>query len=79
MVVVMIGITGCTDSADTQDAALADKGFDQAMGMADSLYNRMQFRNAYDLYLQLLDTKEASADSEKRLRVLNSLCSTSEP
>jgi len=78
MVVVMIGITGCNGSADTQDAALADKGFDQAMGMADSLYNCMQFRNAYDLYLQLLDNKEASADSEKRLRVLNSLCSTSE-
>jgi len=78
MVVVMIGITGCNGSADTQDAALADKGFDQAMGTADSLYNCMQFRNAYDLYLQLLDNKEASADSEKRLRVLNSLCSTSE-
>ncbi len=78
IVVVMIGITGCNGSADTQDAALADKGFDQAMGVADSLYNRMQFRNAYDLYLQLLDNKEASADSEKRLRVLNSLCSTSE-
>ena len=75
---LMIGITGCTDSGDTQDAALADKGFDEAMAMADSLYNSMQFRDAYKLYLQLLDTKEAEADSEKRLSVLNALSNTSE-
>ena len=33
----------------------------------------MQFRDAYKLYLQLLDSKEAEADSEKRLRVLDCL------
>ena len=46
--------------------------------MADSLYNDMQFRDAYDLYLQLLDNKEVSTDSEKKLRVLSSLCNASE-
>ena len=48
------------------------------MGVADSLYNCMQFRDAYDLYVQLLDSKEAEADSEKKLRVLNSLSNVSE-
>ena len=48
------------------------------MGVADSLYNCMQFRDAYKLYLQLLDSKESEADSEKRLSVLNALSSTSE-
>jgi AraC-like DNA-binding protein len=48
------------------------------MGVADSLYNCMQFRDAYKLYLQLLDNEEVEADSEKRLRVLDCLCNTSE-
>ena len=38
----------------------------------------MDFRTAYDLYLQLLDNKEAKADDEKMLNVLNSLCLASE-
>ena len=74
----MIGITGCTDTGDTQDAAQTDKSFDQAIVVADSLYNCMQFRDAYKLYLQLLDNKEAETDSEKRLNVLNALSNTSE-
>lgn len=74
----MIGITGCTDTTNTQDAAKTDKSFDQTMAVADSLYNCMQFRDAYKLYLQLLDSKEAEADSEKRLNVLNALSNTSE-
>ena len=79
MVALMIGITGCnTDTTDTQDAAQTAKGFDQAMVMADSLYNCMQFRDAYKLYLQLLDDKEVKTDSEKRLNVLNALSNTSE-
>ena len=69
----MIGITGCTDAGDTQNAAQIDKDFVKTMGIADSLYNCMQFRDAYKLYLQLLDSKEAEADSEKRLRVLDCL------
>jgi AraC-like DNA-binding protein len=48
------------------------------MNVADSLYNCMQFRDAYKLYLQLLDSKEAETDSEKRLDVLNALSNTSE-
>ncbi len=48
------------------------------MRVADSLYNGMQFRDAYDLFVQLLDSKEAEADSEKRLRVLSSLSNASE-
>ena len=73
-------MTGCTGSGDPVDTTgrSHDAGFNQAMGVADSLYNCMQFRDAYKLYLQLLDSKEAEADSAKRLRVLNSLCNTSE-
>ena len=78
MVALLIGITGCTNSGETQDAAQTDKDFAKTMDIADSLYNCMQFRNAYKLYLQLLDSKEAEVDSEKRLNVLNALSSTSE-
>ena len=78
MAALMIGITGCTDTTNTQDAAQTDKSFDQTMAVADSLYNCMQFRDAYKLYLQLLDSKETEADSEKRLNVLNALSNTSE-
>lgn len=78
IIALTTGITGCTDIADTRDAAVTDKAFDQTMAVADSLYNCMQFRDAYKLYMQLLDSKEAKADSEKRLNVLNALCNTSE-
>ena len=78
MVALLIGITGCTNSGETQDAAQTDKDFAKTMDIADSLYNCMQFRNANKLYLQLLDSKEAEVDSEKRLNVLNALSSTSE-
>ena len=78
MAALMIGITGCTDTTNTQDAAKTNKSFDQGMAVADSLHNCMQFRDAYKLYLQLLDNEEVEADSEKRLRVLNNLCTTSE-
>ena len=73
-------MTGCTSSDGPKEATgrSHDAGFDQAMGVADSLYNSMQFRDAYDLYLQQLDNKEVKADSEKRLRVLNCLCNASE-
>jgi tetratricopeptide (TPR) repeat protein len=78
MVALLIGITGCTNSGETQEAAQTDKDFTKTMGIADSLYSCMQFRDAYKLYLQLLDSKEAEADSEKRLSVLNDLSNTSE-
>ena len=73
-------ITGCTGSSDTQGTAgqTIDAGYDQTMRQADSLYNCMQFRDAYKLYLQLLDNEETKADSEKRLNVLDALCNTSE-
>ena len=73
-------MTGCAGSGDPKDATgrSSDAGFYQTMGMADSLYNCMQFRDAYKLYLQLLDSKEAEADSEKRLSVLTALCNASE-
>lgn len=38
----------------------------------------MNFREAYDLYLELKDTKAAQADDERMLNVLNSLCLASE-
>lgn len=73
-------MTGCAGSDGQKDATgrSHDAEFDQTMGIADSLYSCMQFRDAYKLYLQLLDNKEVEADSEKKLCVLNSLCNTSE-
>ena len=69
-------LVGCT-GGDTKNEAQAGD-FNQVMHQADSLYNSMDFRTAYDLYLQLLDHKEAKADNEKMLNVLNSLCMASE-
>lgn len=71
---------GCSGSVGSKEATgnSDDATFDQAMGVADSLYSCMQFRDAYKLYLQLLDSKEAEADSEKMLSVLNALSNASE-
>ena len=73
-------LTGCAGGGGTKDATghSLDTGFDQTMATADSLYNIMQFRDAYKLYLQLLNNKEVEADSEKRLSVLNALSNASE-
>lgn len=77
MLLAVLTLTvGCTGS-DTKDKAQVGD-FGQTMRCADSLYNSMEFRTAYDLYLQLLDNKEAKADDEKMLNVLNSLCMASE-
>ena len=80
-IVVVAMIAGCAGCGDTKELAAGNSGdadFAQTMRVADSLYNGMQFRDAYDLFLQLLDNKEVSADSEKKLRVLSSLCNASE-
>ena len=69
-------LVGCS-VGDTKNEAQAGD-FNQVMHQADSLYNSMEFKTAYDLYLQLLDNKEAKADDEKMLNVLNSLCMASE-
>ena len=69
-------LVGCSVGDSKSEAQVSD--FDQTMSRADSLYNSMDFRTAYDLYLQLLDNKEAKADDEKMLNVLNSLCMASE-
>ena len=71
-----ISCEGCDPKDVAADAGQTD--FEQRMRAADSLFNGMQFRDAYDLYVQLLDSKEVEADSEKRLRVLSSLSNTSE-
>jgi AraC-like DNA-binding protein len=76
--VAVLAIVGCTESSGTKDAAQTDEDFAKAKDVADSLYNGMQFRDAYKLYLQLLDSKETGLDSEKRLSVLNALSNTSE-
>ena len=77
----MLSIVGCTGCGDTKNAAQSGSPFNadfaQTMAEADSLYNNMQFRDAYDLYLKLLDNEEARDDSVKRLNVLNSLCNLS--
>ena len=72
---------GCSGSGDKKDLAAGNAGktdFEQRMRVADSLFNGMQFRDAYDLYVQLLGSEEVEADSEKKLRVLSSLSNTSE-
>ena len=73
-------MTGCTGSGGQKDAtALShDADFAKTMNVADSLYSCMQFRDAYKLYLRLLDSEEVEDDSEKRLNVLNALSNTSE-
>ena len=72
---MMAGCTRGNDAKGTVSANDADfAAFDQVMHEADSLYNNMDFRLAYDLYLQQLDTKGAKADAERMLNVLNSLC-----
>lgn len=76
--IIVVLIMGCTGCGDTTDEAQTDKEFDQVKSMADSLYSRMQFRDAYDLYLQLLDNEEVKADNEKRLSVIDALSSVSE-
>ena len=76
---MMAGCTRGNDAKGTVSANDADfAAFDRTMQEADSLYNNMDFRLAYDLYLQLLDTKGAKADDERMLNVLNSLCMASE-
>lgn len=69
-------LVGCSVGDTKNEEQVGD--FNQIMHQADSLYNSMEFRTAYDLYLQLLDSKEAKADDEKMLNVLNSLCMASE-
>ena len=69
-------LVGCSVGDTKNEEQVGD--FNQIMHQADSLYNSMEFRTAYDLYLQLLDNKEAKADDEKKLNVLNSLCMASE-
>ncbi len=80
--IIVLAITGCSGCDDAKNATQTNisrhADFDQTMGMADSLYNCMQFRDAYKLYLKLLDSKETEADSKKRLSVLNALSNTSE-
>ena len=82
ILIAVISLAGCTSWADRSTEASANDAdfaaFDQVMNEADSLYNNMDFRLAYDLYLQLLDSKGAKADSERMLNVLNSLCMASE-
>ena len=52
--------------------------FETTIREANSLYNSMKFREAYDLYVSLLASAEAKKDAEKRLEVLNSLCDVTE-
>lgn len=76
ILLVAVILVGCSVGDTKNEEQVGD--FNQIMHQADSLYNSMEFRTAYDLYLQLLDNKEAKADDEKMLNVLNSLCMASE-
>jgi len=73
-----IGCSGCPDMKDGVAGNSSNADFDQNMRVADSLFNCMQFRDAYDLYLQLLDNPVTEADSETKLHVLSSICNASE-
>ena len=64
MAVLLMGCSGDRAKNGAQQGDAVTGGFDQTMRAADSLYNNMQFRSAYDLYLQMLDTEEAKTDSE---------------
>jgi len=81
LLTVIFLTAGCKDSStqgffsqDTPD----ESSFSQTVSVADSLYSCMQFRDAYALYVQLLDNQETLSDTEKHLYILNSLCNTSE-
>ena len=80
MTTLTIGCFGRSDIEDTDTAAgkYSHADFDQTKSLADSLYSYMQFRDAYKLYLQLLDSKEVETDNEKRLSVLYRLSNASE-
>ena len=80
-IVVVAMIESCAGCGDMKDGAAGNSGnadFERTMSVADSLFNCMQFRDAYDLYLQLLNNPVAEADSEKKLSVLSSISSASE-
>ena len=62
-VAVLVIFTGCGDAKDAADGHAPHAGFAQTMSMADSLYSTMHFRDAYDLYLQLLNNPVAEACS----------------
>lgn len=76
--VLLVDCTGSGErsvfSPDVRDSS----SFTRIMGEADSLYSTMQFRQSYDLYLSLLDNEEVKTDADKRMGVLNALCSVSE-
>ena len=73
-----IGCSGCSDMKDGAAGDFGNADFEQTMSVADSLFNCMQFRDAYDLYLQLLNNPVAETDSEKKLNVLSSISNASE-
>ena len=74
---LMVSCTG-SKTKDAVAGSLHQGGFEQAMKRADSLYNHMQFRDAYDLYTEILEREDVEADNEKKLSVLYSLCNSSE-
>lgn len=74
---LMVSCTG-SKTKDAVAGSLHQGGFEQAMERADSLYNHMQFRDAYNLYTEILEREDVEADNEKKLSVLNSLCNSSE-
>ena len=61
MAVLLMGCSGDSAKNGAQQGDALAGGYDQTMHTADSLYNSMQFREAYTLYLQLLDNKEVKA------------------
>jgi hypothetical protein len=73
---------GCTGRDARQDApgqtAAGVSSFSENKKIADTLYSHMHFRDAYNIYLHLLNSEEANADSEKKLDMLNALSVTSE-
>ncbi len=67
-------LSGC--AADVSRGGRSD--FAAALHEADSVYNKMEFNKAYELYLALFDLPEVRQDEAKRLEVLYSMSMVSE-
>lgn len=76
--VLLVDCTGSGEQSVFSPDVRDSSSFTRIMGEADSLYSTMQFRQSYDLYLSLLDNEEVKTDADKRMSVLNALCSVSE-
>lgn len=72
-VVLFAGCTGCDKTETFSQADVNTSSFSNVRDTADSLYNCMQFRDAYDLYQQMLDDATQTGNDYYRSLVLMSM------